>query len=82
MVLTREDFADLSLSELLKNIWLYAEFVIRGNCKPFFDDYIDIEFAEKKLDESFQIFNFVIQMLLHHKKFDFSNICNDYRQYY
>ena len=36
MVLTREDFADLSLSELLNNIWLYAEFVIRGNCKPFF----------------------------------------------
>ena len=79
MVLTREVFADLPLSELLNNIWLYAEFVIRGNCKPFFDDYIDfcIEFAERKWDESFQNFNFVIQMLLHRKKFDFSNICND-----
>ena len=47
MVLTREDFAELSLSELLYNIWLYAEFVIKGNCKLFFNDYIDlcIEFA-------------------------------------
>ena len=79
MVLAREDFADLSLSELLNNIWLDAEFVIRGNCKSFFDDYIDfcIEFAERKWDESFQNFNFVIQMLLHCKKFGFSNICND-----
>ena len=79
MVLTREDFTDLSLSELLNNIWLYAKFVIRGNCKPFFDDYIDfcIKFAERKWGESFQNFNFVIQMLLHRKKFDFSNICND-----
>ena len=50
MVLTREDFADLSLSELLNNIWLYAKFVIRGNGKPFFDDYIDfcIEYAERQ----------------------------------
>ena len=79
MVLTREDFADLSLSELLNNIWLYAKFVIRGNCKPFFDDYIDfcIEYAERQWDASFQNFNFVIQMLLHRKHFDFSNICND-----
>ena len=47
MVLTREDFAELSLSELLYNIWLYAEFVIKGNYKLFFNDYIDlcIEFA-------------------------------------
>ena len=64
MVLTREDFAELSLSELLYNIWLYAEFVIKGNCKPFFN-------------ENFQNFNFVIQMLLHRKHFDFSNICTD-----
>ena len=41
MTLTREDFADLSLSELLNNIWKYAEFIIRGNCKPFYNDYID-----------------------------------------
>ena len=79
MVLAREDFADLSLSELLNDVWLDAEFVIRGNCKSFFDDYIDfcIKFAERKWDESFQNFNFVIQMLLHRKKFGFSNICND-----
>ena len=79
MVLTREDFAELSLSELLYNIWLYAEFVIKGNCKPFFNDYIDfcIGFAEGQWDENFQNFNFVIQMLLHRKHFDFSNICTD-----
>ena len=79
MTLTREDFADLSLSELLNNIWTYAEFIIRGNCKPFYNDYIEfcIEFAEKQWDKSFQNFNFVIQMLLYLKHFDFSNISSD-----
>ena len=79
MTLTREDFANLSLSELVNNIWTYAEFIIRGNCKPFYNDYIDfwIEFAEKQWDKSFQNFNFVIQMLLYRKHFDFCNISSD-----
>ena len=79
MTLTREDFANLSLSELVNNIWTYAEFIIRGNCKPIYNDYKDfwIEFAEKQWDKSFQNFNFVIQMLLHRKHFDFCNISSD-----
>ena len=79
MTLTKEGFANLSLSELLTNIWTYAEFIIRRNWKPFYNDYIDfcIKFAEKQWDESFQSFNFVIQMLLHRKHFDFSNISSD-----
>ena len=79
MTLIREGFANLSLSELLNNIWTYAEFIIRWNCKPFYNDYIDfcIKFAEKQWDENFKNFNFVIQMLLHRKHFDFSNISSD-----
>ena len=57
MVLTREDFAELSLSELLNNIWLDAEFVIRGNCKSFFDDYIDfcIDLLKENVTKVFKI---------------------------
>ena len=54
-------------------------YVIKGNCASFFNDYIDysIEFSERQWDETFLNFNFVIQSLLHHKHFDFSNICCD-----
>ena len=49
MVLTRENFADLSLHDLLFNIYSCAEHLIKGNCASFFNDYIDycIEFAER-----------------------------------
>ena len=79
MVITRENFAELSLHHLLYNIYSYAEYVIKGNCASFSNDYIDyrIEFSERQWDETFLNFNFVIQSLLHHKHFDFSNICCD-----
>ena len=79
MPLTRENFADLSLPELLHNICSYGENIIKGNCASFFNDYIDycIKFAERQWNETFLSFNFVIQSLLHHKHFDFSNICCD-----
>ena len=79
MVLTRENFADLSLHDLLFNIYSCAEHLIKGNCASFFNDYIDycIEFAERQWDETFLNFSFVIQSLLHHKHFDFLDICYD-----
>ena len=79
MVITSENFAKLSLHDLLCNIYSYAEYVIKGNCASFFNDYIDycVEFSERQWDETFLNFNFVIQSLLHHKHFDFSNICCD-----
>ena len=80
MVLTRENFTELSLHDLLFNIYSYAEYVIKGNCTSLFNEYIDycIKFAERNRDETFLNFNFVIQSLLHHKHFNFSNICCDY----
>ena len=76
MVLTRENFADLSLHDLLFNIYSYDEYLIKENCASFFNDYC-IEFAERQWDETFLNFNFVIQSLLHHKHFDFLDICYD-----
>ena len=79
MVITREYFAELSLHDLLYHNYSYAEYVIKGNCASFLNDYIDycIEFSKRQWDETFLNFNFVIQSLLHHKNFDFSNICYD-----
>ena len=79
MVITRENFAELSLHDLLYHIYSYAEYVIKGNCASFLNDYIDysIEFSKRQWDETFLNFNFVIQSLLHNKNFDFSNICYD-----
>ena len=79
MVLTREDFADLHLLDLLFNIYSYAEYIIKGNCPLFFNNYIDycIKFAERQWDETFLNFHFVIQSLLHHKHFYCSDICYD-----
>ena len=36
MVLTGQYFADLSLHDLLFNIYSYAEYIIKGNCASFF----------------------------------------------
>ena len=79
MVITRENFSELSLPDLLFNIYSFAEYIIWGNCASFFNDYIDYcnEFAERQWNEKFLNFNFVIQSLLHHKHFNFSNICYD-----
>ena len=79
MVITSENFAKLSLHDLLCNIYSYAEYVIKGNCASFFNDYIDycVEFSERQWDETFLNFNFVIQSLLHQKHFDFSDICHN-----
>ena len=79
MVITRENFAELFLHDLLYNIYSYAEYIIKGNCASLFNDYIDyrIEFSERQWDETFLNFNFVIQSLLHHKHFDFLDICYD-----
>ena len=48
MSLTREDFAILSIENLLLNIYILSEYVRKGNCKNFFNECIDycIEFAE------------------------------------
>ena len=50
VIITRENFAELSLHDLLYNIHLYGEYVIKGNCTSFFNDYIDycIEFSERQ----------------------------------
>ena len=77
MPLTFEDFADFPLEALLLNIFTYGEIIRRGNPKDFINDYIDfcIELSEMQCDKDrYQNFNYVIQMLLHGKKFYFSNI--------
>ena len=77
MPLTREDFATLSIKNLLLNIYILSEYVRKGNCKDFYNEYIDycIKFAERQWDnDCYQNFNYVIQMLLHGKVFDFSQI--------
>ena len=50
MRLTREDFGELSLPDLLSNIYSYAKYIIKGNCLSFYNDYTDyyIEFAERQ----------------------------------
>ena len=55
MILTRENFAELSLHDLLYNICSYAEYIIKGNCAFCFNDYIDycIEFSERQWNETF-----------------------------
>ena len=35
MVITRENFAELFLHDLLYNIYSYAEYIIKGNCASF-----------------------------------------------
>ena len=57
MRLTREDFGELSLPDLLSNIYSYAEYIIKGNCSSFYNDYTDycIEFAERQWTIVFKI---------------------------
>ena len=76
MPLRREGFTVLSLPVLLMNISQYFEYVRRGNCAEFFNDYIDynIEFAERLWSDRYKNFCFVIKSLLHGKEFGFSNI--------
>ena len=81
MPLTREDLATLSIENLLLNIYILSKYVRKGNCKNFYNEYINycIEFAETQWDNNcYQNFNYVIQMLLQGNVFDFSQISPSY----
>ena len=45
-----QDFGELSLPDLLFNIYSYAKYIIKGNFLSFYNDYTDyyIEFAERQ----------------------------------